>query len=159
MARAQTTDPEIKLAAQNRKARHDYTIEDSFEAGIVLTGSEVKSLREGRANIAEAYAREQGGEIFLVNAHIPEYRQAGPANHAPRRPRKLLLHRRQIDRLTAAIQREGLTLVPLKLYFNERGRVKIEIGLARGKRKYDKRQSEKKRDWTRQKARLMRDKV
>ncbi len=124
----------------------------------MLTGSEVKSLREGRANIAESYARPVDGEIFLVNAHIPEYKQAGPDNHAPRRPRKLLLRRRQIKRLLDEVQREGVTLVPLKLYFNERGIAKLQLGVAVGKRKYDKRQATKQRDWDRQKARLMRDK-
>jgi SsrA-binding protein len=148
----------VRVAAQNRKARHDYTIEDSLETGIVLTGSEVKSLREGRANIAEAYASEKDGELFLINAYIPEYKQAGPQNHEPRRPRKLLLHRRQIGRLVVAIQREGMTLVPLKLYFNNRGMAKLELGLAKGKRQYEKRETVKKRDWERQKARLMREK-
>jgi len=148
----------VRVAAQNRKARHDYTIEDSLETGIVLTGSEVKSLREGRANIAEAYASEKDGELFLINAYIPEYKQAGPQNHEPRRPRKLLLHRRQIGRLVGAIQREGMTLVPLKLYFNNRGMAKLELGLAKGKRQYEKRETVKKREWERQKARLMREK-
>ena len=148
----------VRVAAQNRKARHNYTIEDSLEAGIVLSGSEVKSLREGRANIAEAYASEKDGELYLINAYIPEYKQAGPQNHEPRRPRKLLLHRRQIGRLVGAIQREGMTLVPLKLYFNNRGIAKLELGLAKGKRQYEKREAVKKRDWERQKARLMREK-
>ena len=148
----------VRIAAQNRKARHNYSIEDSLEAGIVLTGSEVKSLRAGRANISESYATEKDGELFLVNAHIPEYRQAGPQNHEPRRPRKLLLRRRQIGRLVGAIQREGMTLVPLKLYFNSRGIAKLELGLAKGKRQYEKREAEKKRDWERQRARLMREK-
>jgi SsrA-binding protein len=145
-----------RVAAQNRRARRDYTIEESFEAGIVLTGSEVKSLRAGRANIQEAYATERDGEIFLVNAHIPEYKQAGPANHEPRRPRKLLLRKRQIGKMVGAIQREGMTLVPLKLYFNMRGIAKLEIGIAKGKRQYEKREAVKKRDWERQKQRLMR---
>ena len=156
MARADVKP--VRLAAQNRKARHNYSIEDSLETGIVLTGSEVKSLRAGRANIAESYAREQDGEIYLVNAHIPEYKQAGQFNHDPRRPRKLLLHRRQIARLAGAVQRDGMTLIPLKLYFNDRGLAKLELGLGRGKRKYDKREAEKRRDWDRQKARLMREK-
>ncbi len=147
-----------RVVAENRKARYNYTIEDTLEAGLVLTGSEVKSLREGRANIAESYARAEDGEIHLVNAHISEYKQAGPFGHEPRRPRKLLLHKRQIARLAAAVQRDGATLVPLKLYFNDRGIAKLLIGLAVGKRKYDKRQSEKRRDWDRQKARLMREK-
>ena len=156
MAKAGSADV-VRIAAQNRKARHNYTIEDSVEAGIVLTGSEIKSLREGRANIADSFANEKDGELFLVNAHIPEYKQAGPQNHEPRRPRKLLLHRRQIGRLIGAIQREGMTLVPLKLYFNDRGIAKLELGVAKGKRQYEKREAEKKRDWERSKARIMRE--
>ena len=147
-----------RVVAENRKARYNYTIEDTLEAGLVLTGSEVKSLREGRANIAESYARAEDGEIYLVNAHISEYKQAGGFGHEPRRPRKLLLHKRQIARLTGAVQRDGATLVPLKLYFNDRGIAKLLLGLAVGKRKYDKRETEKRRDWERQKARLMREK-
>lgn len=146
----------VRVAAQNRRARRDYTIEDSFEAGIVLTGSEVKSLRAGRANIQESYATEKDGEIFLVNAYIPEYKQAGPFNHEPRRPRKLLLHKRQIGRMLGAVQREGMTLVPLRLYFNARGIAKLEIGIAKGKRQYEKREAVKKRDWERNKQRIMR---
>jgi len=148
----------VRIAAQNRKARHNYTIEDSVEAGIVLTGSEIKSLREGRANIAESFANEKDGELFLVNAHIPEYKQAGQFNHEPKRPRKLLLHRRQISRFIGAIQREGMTIVPLKLYINSKGKAKLALALGKGKHQYDKRQSEKKKDWERQKARLMREK-
>jgi SsrA-binding protein len=147
-----------RVAAQNRKARHDYAIEETLEAGIVLTGSEVKSLRDGRANINDAYAAEKGGEIYLLNAHIPEYVQAGPFGHEPRRPRKLLLHGRQILKLAGAVQREGMTLIPLKIYFNERGRAKVELGLARGKKKADRRETIKERDWGRQKARLIREK-
>ena len=147
-----------RLIAQNRKAWHNYHIGQTFEAGLVLTGSEVKSLRAGHGNIAESYATERDGEIFLINAYIAEYKQAGPDNHQPRRARKLLLKRREINRLSGAVQRQGMTLVPLRLYFNGRGRAKIEIALATGKRQYDKRQTEKKRDWDRQKARLMRDK-
>ena len=148
----------VRVAAQNRKARHNYSIEDSLEVGIVLQGSEVKSLREGRATIAEAYATEQGGDLYLINSYIPEYKQAGQFNHEARRPRKLLLHKRQIGKMIGSIQREGMTLVPLKLYFNDRGRAKLELGVAKGKRNYDKRESEKKKDWDRQKARAMRDK-
>ncbi|MGB0575969.1 MAG: SsrA-binding protein SmpB [Alphaproteobacteria bacterium] len=148
----------VRVAAQNRKARHNYSIEDSLEVGIVLQGSEVKSLREGRATISESYATEQNGELYLINGYIPEYKQAGQFNHEPRRPRKLLLHRRQLNRMLGAIQREGMTLVPLKLYFNDRGRAKLELGLAKGKRNYDKREAEKKKDWDRQKARLIRQK-
>ncbi len=147
-----------RLVAQNRKARFNFAIGETFEAGIMLTGSEVKSLRTGKATIAESYADARGGEIWLVNANIPEYQQAGRANHAPKRPRKLLLHQRQINRLSGAVEREGMTIVPLKLYFNERGRAKVEIALARGKKLHDKRDSEKKRDWQRERGRLMRQK-
>ncbi len=147
-----------KAAAVNRKARHNFFIEDTFETGLVLTGSEVKSLRSGRANISESYANEEKSEIWLINSYIPEYEQAGLRNHEARRPRKLLLHRRQIERLGGLVSRQGMALVPLKLYFNVRGIAKLELGLAKGKRQYDKRETEKKRDWEREKARLMRDK-
>jgi len=147
-----------KIVADNRKARHNYFFEDIIEAGIVLTGTEVKSLREGRANIAESYASEEGGEIWLVNANIPQYSAGNRNNHEPRRHRKLLLHRRQIEKLSMAVQREGMTLVPLKLFFNERGIVKLDLALAKGKKIHDKRQTSKDRDWARQKARLMREK-
>ncbi len=145
------------LVAQNRKARHNYQIEDSLEAGLVLTGTEVKSLRQGRASIVEAYAADQQGELYLFNSHIPIYDAAGRFNHQPKRLRKLLLHSRELARLIGLIRREGYTLVPLSLYFNERGIAKVELGLARGKRKVDKRETEKRRDWQRQKARLMRE--
>ena len=146
-----------RLVAQNRKARHNFFIEDSLEAGLVLTGTEVKSLRQGRASIGEAYAGEDSGELFLLNANIPRYEAASRFNHEPKRPRKLLLHGRERDRLLGLVRREGYTLVPLRLYFNARGIAKVEIGLARGKRKIDKRETEKKRDWQREKARLMRE--
>ena len=150
-------DPKTqRFAAQNRKARHDFLIEDVFEAGMVLTGSEVKTLRLGRASINEAFAAEKDGEIYLYNAYFPEYEGANRFNHQPRRARKLLLKRREIGRLMGQTQRAGMTLVPLSIYFNERGRAKIEIGLARGKRKVDKRASEKERDWKREQARLLR---
>ncbi len=145
------------LVAENRRARYDYEISDTFEAGMVLTGTEVKSLRQGKANIAESYVSPEGGELWLINADIPEYSFANRFNHEPRRKRKLLMHRREIERLTAAVQRRGMTIVPLKMYFNARGRVKLLIGLGRGKKSHDKRETEKKRDWQRQKARLMRD--
>jgi SsrA-binding protein len=145
-----------RYAALNRRARHDYLIEDKLEAGLVLHGTEVKSLRQGGASIAEAYADVQSGELFLVNANIPEYKASAHFNHQPRRPRKLLLHRKQVDRLLGAVRREGVTIVPLALYFNERGRAKVELGLATGKRKSDKRQAERDRDWQRNKARLLR---
>ncbi len=147
-----------KVVADNRKARFNYAIGDTFEAGIALTGTEVKSLRLGKATIAESYADSRNREIWLVNANIPEYLQANRFNHAPKRPRKLLMHRRQIDKLIGAVEREGMTLVPLKLYFNEKGRAKIEIALAKGKKLHDKRETEKKRDWDREKGRLMRAK-
>jgi SsrA-binding protein len=147
-----------KLVAENRKARFNYEIEEKLEAGIVLMGSEVKSLRAGKANIAESYATEEGGELYLINAHIAEYAGAARDGHAPTRPRKLLLHAREIARLIGAIHRQGMTLVPLKLYFNSRGIAKLELGLAKGKKLHDKRDTEKKRDWERQKGRLMREK-
>ncbi len=145
------------LVAQNRKARHNYLIEESLEAGLVLAGTEVKSLRQGRASIVEAYAADQQGELYLFNSHIPIYDAAGRFNHQPKRLRKLLLHSRELARLIGLIRREGYTLVPLSLYFNERGIAKVELGLARGKRKVDKRETQKRRDWQRQKARLMRE--
>jgi SsrA-binding protein len=147
-----------RVVAQNRKARFNYQIGEIFEAGLALTGSEVKSLRSGKATIAESYADARAGEIFLVNANIPIYPQAGRFNHEPKRLRKLLLHKRQINKLIGAVEREGMTIVALKLYFNERGRAKIEIALARGKKLHDKRETAKKRDWERQRSRLMREK-
>jgi SsrA-binding protein len=147
-----------KVVADNRKARFNYAIGDTFEAGIALTGTEVKSLCLGKATIAESYADSRGREIWLVNANIPEYLQANRFNHLPKRPRKLLLHRRQIDKLIGAVERDGMTLVPLKLYFNEKGRAKIEIALAKGKKLHDKRETEKKRSWERERGRLMRQK-
>jgi SsrA-binding protein len=139
-------DPNNKVVAENRKARFNYEIGERFEAGIALTGSEVKSLRTGKAAIAESYADARRGEIWLINANITEYLQAGRFNHAPKRARKLLLHKRQINKLIGAVEREGMTLVPLKLYFNEKGRAKIEIALARGKQTIDKRRDIAKRD-------------
>jgi SsrA-binding protein len=147
-----------KLVAENRKARFNYEIGDTFEAGIALTGSEVKSLRSGKANIGDSYASDEGGELYLLDVHIAEYSQAGRANHEPTRPRKLLLHRKEIGKLAGAIQREGMTVVPLKLYFNQRGIAKVLLGLAKGKKLHDKRDTEKRRDWDRQKGRLMREK-
>jgi SsrA-binding protein len=153
------SDSNIRLVAQNRKARFNYQIGETFEAGIALTGTEVKSLRSGKATIAESYADSRGGEIWLVNANIPEYLQGGRFNHAPKRMRKLLLHRRQINKLMGAVEREGMTLVPLKLYFNEKGRAKLELALARGKKLHDKRESEKRRSWERERGRLLRAKA
>jgi SsrA-binding protein len=149
-------DPErYKLAADNRKARFNYAIDETLEAGIVLQGTEIKSLRGGKAMIAESYAGPMGDELFLFNAHIPEYLEANRFNHEVRRPRKLLLHRRQINKLMGAIQREGYTVVPLKVYFNEKGRAKVELGLGKGKKLHDKRETEKTRDWNRDKARIL----
>ena len=147
----------ISLIASNRKAFHDYFISDKVEAGIVLKGTEVKALREGRANIAESYAAVEGREITLVNAHIPEYGPANRFNHEPRRPRKLLLHRKQIDKLLGAVRRDGQTLIPTKLYFNDKGLVKLELALAKGKKLHDKREVDAARDWKREQGRLMRD--
>ena len=147
-----------KLVAQNRKARHNYLIEDTLEAGLMLTGTEVKSLRLGRCSLVDSYAVEREGELFLINAHIPTYDPASKFNHEPKRPRKLLVHRRERDKLLGLIKRGGYTLVALSLYFNERGIAKIDLGLARGKKKADKREADKKRDWQRDKARLMREK-
>jgi SsrA-binding protein len=153
---AAKTERKIKVVADNRRARFNYEIGDVFEAGIALTGTEVKSLRVGKATIAESYADAKNGEIWLVNANIPEYLQANRFNHAPKRPRKLLLHKRQIARLAGAVEREGMTIVPLKLYFNEKGRAKVELAVARGKKLHDKRETERKRSWERERARLMR---
>ncbi len=147
-----------RLVAENRKARFNYEIQETFEAGIALQGTEVKSLRQGKANIAEAYAGPGGNELFLYNAYIPEYLQANRFNHETRRPRRLLLHKREINKLLGATQREGFTVIPLKIYFNDRGRAKVELGLGRGKKLHDKREAEKERSWNREKARLMREK-
>ncbi len=153
---ADKNERKIKVVAENRKARFNYAIEDSIEAGVALTGTEVKSIRTGKATIAESYADARDGEIWLVNANIPEYLQANRFNHAPKRPRKLLLHKRQVNKLIGAVEREGMTLVPLKLYFNEQGRAKVELALAKGTKLHDKRETEKKRDWNREKGRLLR---
>ena len=149
--------PDQKIAAENRKARHNYFIEDELEVGIMLEGSEVKSLREGRAQIAESYANVEDGELWLINSYIPAYDKAKTFGHDERRRRKLLAKFREIARLWQAIGREGATLVPLKIYFNDKGIAKLALGLAKGKKMSDKRDTEKKRDWQRDKARLMRD--
>lgn len=146
-----------KIVAENRRARHDYFIEDDLEAGIMLEGSEVKSLRTGKANIAESYASVEGGELWLINGYIPAYAQAKTFGHEERRRRKLLVSKRELAKLWQDTAREGMTLVPLKIYFNERGRAKLLLGVAKGKKLADKRATEAKRDWQRQKARLMRD--
>jgi SsrA-binding protein len=155
---AKKKDDGTKLIADNRKARYAYAIGETLEAGIMLVGSEVKSLRTGKTTIGESYAHAKDGEIWLVNSYIPEYTKASRFNHEPKRSRKLLVHKRQADRLAAAIQREGMTLIPLKLYFNAKGIAKLELGLAKGKKLHDKRETEKQRDWQRDKARLIRDK-
>jgi SsrA-binding protein len=148
----------LRVIADNRKARHNYFIESTLEAGVALVGSEVKSLRTGKAGIAESYAQAKDGEIFLVNAYIPEYTMANRFNHEPRRVRKLLVRRTEARKLAAAVQREGMTLIPLKLYFNKKGIAKLELGIARGKKQHDKRQTERARSWARDKARLLRSK-
>ncbi len=146
------------LIAENRRARFEYALEETIEAGIQLTGTEVKSLRSGQANIAESYASLENGGVMLINANIPEYQQAGPFyNHEPRRPRRLLLHKKEIAKLAQAVERQGMTMVPLRLYFNQRGIVKLLLAVAQGKKLHDKRETERKRDWQRQKARLMRE--
>ncbi len=155
---AKNADPNRTIVAENRKARYSYSIGETFEAGIQLAGTEVKSLRQSKANIAESYVSPEGGEIWLINSNIPEYLQANRFNHEPTRRRKLLLHKRQMDKLVGAVQREGMTIVPLRLYFNERGRAKMEIALAKGKQAHDKRETEKARDWQREKGRLLREK-
>lgn len=147
-----------RIAAENRKARYHYEIIDTVEAGVALTGTEVKALRGGKATLGESYAGPKGEELWLFNAFIPEYLEANRFNHLPKRDRKLLLHRRQIDKWIGAVQREGMTIIPLKIYFNEKGRAKVEIGLGKGKKLHDKRETEKKRDWDREKGRLLREK-
>ncbi len=146
-----------KVIAVNRRARFDYLINDVLEVGIVLTGTEVKAMREGKVNIAESYASPENGEIWLINANIPEYSAGNRQNHEPKRPRKLLLHKREMARLVQAVERKGFTLVPLRLYFNARGMAKLEIGIGQGKKMHDKRDTSKDRDWARSKQRLLRD--
>ena len=145
-----------KVVAENRRARFDYFVDDRVEAGIALTGTEVKSLRHGEGSIAESYAAVEGEEVWLINSHIPEYSHGNRLNHQPRRPRKLLLKGREISKLQGAVARQGLTLVPLSIYFNSRGRAKVELALARGKKVHDKRDTVKERDWKREQARLLR---
>ena len=145
------------MAAENRRARHEYFIDDTVEAGLMLVGTEVKSLRGGRANIADAHAGVSGEELFLFNAYIPEYHGGNRFNHETRRPRKLLLHKREISKLIGTVKRGGVTLIPLSIYFNDKGRAKVELALARGKKLHDKRASEKERDWQRERGRLIRD--
>ena len=151
---AKNKSPDRQIAAQNRKARHDYFIDENIEAGLVLQGSEVKSLRSGQGSLVDAWAGEKDNELWMYSAYIPQHEP----NYISRRPRKILLHKREMNRLLASIKREGVTLVPLSIYFNNRGIAKVDLGIARGKRKYDKRQTEKKRDWDRQRSRLLREK-
>lgn len=155
---AKKDPPNFKVVADNRRARYNYEIGETFEAGLMLVGTEVKSLRTGKATIAESYASvDRAGELWLVNATIPEYLAGNRFNHEPKRLRKLLLKSREIAKLSQGVQREGMTIVPLKLYFNAKGRAKLEIALAKGKQLHDKRETEKKRDWAREKGRLLRD--
>lgn len=151
-------DTARKVIAENRKARFDYYIEDVVEAGLILTGTEVKSLREGKATIAESYASPEEDGIWLINANIPEYSRGNRLNHAPKRPRKLLLHKKQIVTMVQSVERKGYTLVPMRMFFNDRGMVKMDVGIAQGKKNHDKRDTSKTRDWNRQKQRLLRDK-
>jgi SsrA-binding protein len=157
---ARPTPPEfdkVKTVAENRRARFDYFIEDKFEAGIALSGTEVKSLRGGEGSIAESYAEVRDGQAWLINANIPEFSHGNRFNHEPKRPRKLLLHQREIEKMIGAVERKGMTMVPLSVYFNSRGRAKVELALAKGKQTHDKRQTTKDRDWKRDQARIMRD--
>jgi SsrA-binding protein len=155
MNQVRKSDPNSKVAAENRKARFNYEVLDTVETGLVLTGTEVKSLRGGHANIQESYASVEGGELWLINSFLPEYLQGNRFNHEPRRRRKLLVSKRELARMAQSVEREGMTLVPLKIYFNERGRAKLLLAVARGKKLHDKRETEKQRDWNREKGRLL----
>ncbi|PLP61356.1 SsrA-binding protein [Mesorhizobium loti] len=157
MNQVKKADPNNKIVAENRKARFSYEVLDTVEAGLVLTGTEVKSLRQGQANIQESYASVEDGGIWLINSYLPEYLQGNRFNHEPRRRRKLLLNKREIAKLGQGVAREGMTLVPLKIYFNDKGRAKLLLGLARGKKLHDKRETEKQRDWAREKGRLLKE--
>lgn len=155
---AEKSDPNYKVAADNRRARFDYELGEVVEAGLVLTGTEVKSLRTGKATVGESYAGvDRNGELMLFNCNIPEYLQGNRNNHEPKRPRKLLLHAREIAKFAKGVEREGMTIVPLRIYFNDKGRAKIALALGRGKKLHDKRETEKERDWSRDKSRLMRE--
>ncbi len=154
---SKTKDAPRRIAADNRRARFDYEIKEAMEAGVVLTGTEIKSLRTGKATIGESYAAQKGGELWLFNAYIPEYLEANRFNHETRRPRKLLVHKREIAKFANAVERDGMTVVPLKIYFNDKGRAKVELALARGRKTHDKREALKERSWNRDKARLLRD--
>ena len=152
-----STFDKVKTVAENRRARFEYFLEDFFEAGIALTGTEVKSLRFGEGSIAESYAEVKGDEVWLVNANVPEFSHGNRHNHEPKRPRKLLLHEREINKMRNAVARDGMTLIPLSIYFNGRGRAKVELALAKGKKLHDKRETIKDRDWKRDQQRLLRD--
>ncbi|MEP9397250.1 SsrA-binding protein SmpB [Mesorhizobium sp. KR2-14] len=154
---AKRADPNSKVVAENRKARFSYEVVDTIETGLVLTGTEVKSLRQGQANIQESYASAEDGEIWLINSYVPEYLQGNRFNHEPRRRRKLLVSKREMARLSQAVEREGMTMVPLKIYFNDKGRAKLLLAIARGKKLHDKRETEKQRDWNREKGRLLKE--
>ena len=157
MTRPRPPAEKVKTVAENRRARFDYFIDTVYEAGIALTGTEVKSLRFGEGSIVESYAEVKDGQVWLVNANIPEFSHGNRFNHEPKRPRKLLLHEREINKLHGAVAREGMTLVPLSVYFNGRGRAKVELALAKGKKTHDKRETIKERDWKREQGRLLRD--
>ncbi|OBQ82064.1 SsrA-binding protein SmpB [Mesorhizobium sp. WSM3873] len=157
MKQVKKADPNNRTVAENRKARFSYEVLDTIETGLVLTGTEVKSLRQGQANIQESYASAEGGEIWLINSYLPEYLQANRFNHEPRRRRKLLVSKREMAKLAQSVEREGMTLVPLKIYFNDRGRAKLLLAIARGKKLHDKRETEKQRDWSREKGRLLKE--
>ncbi|AZO06142.1 MAG: SsrA-binding protein SmpB [Mesorhizobium sp.] len=157
MNQVKKADPNNRTVAENRKARFSYEVLDTIETGLVLTGTEVKSLRQGQANIQESYASAEGGEIWLINSYLPEYLQANRFNHEPRRRRKLLVSKREMAKLSQSVEREGMTLVPLKIYFNDRGRAKLLLAIARGKKLHDKRETEKQRDWSREKGRLLKE--
>jgi len=157
MNQVKKADPNNRTVAENRKARFSYEVLDTIETGLVLTGTEVKSLRQGQANIQESYASAEGGEIWLINSYLPEYLQANRFNHEPRRRRKLLVSKREMAKLAQSVEREGMTLVPLKIYFNDRGRAKLLLAVARGKKLHDKRETEKQRDWSREKGRLLKE--
>jgi len=157
MARPRPAQEKVKIVAENRRARFDYAIDQVFEAGIALTGTEVKALRFGEGSIAESYAEVKGGEVWLINANVPEFSHGNRHNHEPKRPRKLLLHEREINKMFAAVMRQGMTLVPLSIYFNPRGRAKIELALAKGRKAHDKREYVKEKEWKREAARILKE--
>jgi SsrA-binding protein len=157
MARPRPSSEKVKTVAENRRARFDYAIDTVFEAGIALTGTEVKSLRFGEGTIAESYAEVKDGQVWLINSNVPEFSHGNRFNHEPKRPRKLLLHEREINKMHGAVMRQGMTLVPLSIYFNERGRAKVELAIAKGRKAHDKREHIKEQDWKREAARLLKD--